>query len=86
MENTQVVVHSMDNCGYCAKARDWLASHGISFEEVKHPDAAERQTFYDQLGLNGGQRTMPQIFLRDTSTGEEERIGGFQDLEDSGLA
>jgi hypothetical protein len=43
-----------------------------------------RQALYDSLGLVGGARTVPQIFLEDAD-GEIYRIGGAQELKISGI-
>lgn len=42
-------------------------------------DRAERQQLYDHYGLEGGQRTVPQIIHIDF-IGSQERIGGYQEL------
>lgn len=88
-ENTRVVVHTKtepDPCPYCEKAKEWLKAHEIPFVEVIHNDVAERQAFYDSLGLKGDARTVPQIICIDDVTGERYPIGGYNALALSGLA
>ena len=79
----KIEVHSRDGCPYCVKAVDWLTERSIPFTEIKHNDYAERQTFYDSLGLVGGDRTVPQVIV-ETDAGRE-RVGGYTQLVRSGL-
>ena len=59
----QVSMHSKVNCPFCDQARDFLAANGIPYTEIKHDDAEEdRKILYDQLGLKGRSRTVPQTF------------------------
>jgi glutaredoxin len=80
-----IEIKSMPDCKFCSMAKEWLASRGIPYVETSVPDPADRQALYDSLGLVGGKRTMPQIFCTDTGSGETFRVGGFDDLEVSGL-
>ena len=88
-DNTVVEVNSKndpaDPCRYCAEAKAWLAERGIPCVEIARNDMAERQAFYDSLGLVGGDRTVPQIFLIDNVSGERFRIGGSSALKASGI-
>jgi glutaredoxin len=60
-------------------AKQYLSEHGIPYTELVFDDDQERQSMYDELGLIGSQRTVPQIF-RATPDGDRERIGGYSDL------
>ncbi len=83
---TRVVVHSKDDCPYCEIARDWLNTNSVAFEEVKHNDQADRQALYDSLGLEGRDRTVPQIVVVDDEMQHSYRVGGASALATSGLA
>jgi glutaredoxin len=80
-----VEIKSMPDCKFCTSAKEWLASRGIRYVETSIPNADDRQAIYDSLGLVGGKRTMPQIFCTDSESGETFRVGGFDDLQVSGL-
>lgn len=60
-------------CEYCDKAKTWLSERGYEYEE-RELFADERAEKYDEWGLTGKQRTMPQIFV------DGVRIGGFSEL------
>jgi glutaredoxin len=83
-QDTVIEINSKDDCKYCIEAKAWLSEMRIPYTEILHNDKAERQAFYDSLGLQGSDRTMPQVFL---VTGQDRfRIGGSDDLKDSGIA
>ena len=87
--NSRIVVHAKSDeppCPYCEKAKEWLTAQSIPFTVVDHNEAAERQAFYDSLGLKGADRTVPQIIIIDDETGKRYRIGGHDALLVSGLA
>ena len=60
-------------------AKQYLTEHGMPYTELVFADDQDRQSMYDELGLIGSQRTVPQIF-RVTPSGDRERIGGYSDL------
>lgn len=70
-------------CPFCVQAKLWLQGRGIPFTELSL-GKAERAVLYDGLELTGSQRTVPQIVVVD-EVGGITRIGGFSDLESSGL-
>lgn len=70
-------------CPFCEKAVAWLADRGIPFS-TEELGPVGRQLLYDRLELEGSQRTVPQVMVTDV-TGEEHRIGGYQELITSGL-
>lgn len=79
----RVEIHSKSSCPHCATAREFLADRNIPFTETKHDDDAERQAFYDGLGLAGSQRTVPQVLL--VHDDEVYRVGGARGLAISGI-
>lgn len=72
-----IVIHSKTDCPYCKKAKDHLAQHGVPYDEFIYDDFDARQVMYDKFGLEGNQRTVPQIVV------DGERIGGFTELMQS---
>ena len=74
-------VYSKDNCVWCDRAKNLLASVNLSYEEIDLSDDNERQAFYKKVGE--GISTVPQIYIND------QRIGGFPQLvtwfEDNGF-
>lgn len=71
------------DCPFCHRAKAFLEEKRISYVEfiLEPPD---RQKLYDRLGLEDRERTVPQIILTDDD-GEEMRIGGFTELNRSGI-
>ena len=58
-------------CAYCTAAKSLLAQHDYPFEEIsldEHPDLTA------EVMQRSGQRTVPQIFVDETS------VGGFREL------
>lgn len=76
----KIVVHSKTGCPSCVGAKAWLDERGIKYEVVTHDDYTERNKMYDEFGLVGNKRTVPQIIVDDV------RIGGFDDLKKSDVA
>ena len=66
-----ITVYTTQNCFYCRKAKDLLASKGVSYEEIDVSDDADRARMVERAG---GRRTVPQIFF------DDEHIGGYVDL------
>lgn len=73
------------HCPFCIKARTFLTERAIPYEETEM-DTPTRQTFYDEHGLEGSNRTVPQVFLWIDGDENPIRLGGFQELEESGIA
>lgn len=78
-----LVVHSKAGCPFCVKAKEWLTEKGIQFIVEEHDDEAEKNQFYDKLGLVGNERTLPQIIY--TEEYAEYRIEGYSQLVISGI-
>lgn len=79
-----VTVYTKSDCPWCLRAKEFLNQRAVPFEEVVINELAERQKVYDELGLVGMERTMPQVMLHD-DLGETYRIGGWDKLMISGI-
>ena len=75
----KIIVHSKNDCPYCTKAKQYLEDNSVPYTEILHDDVWERNEFYDSIGLTEGQRTVPQIFVEESS-GILSRIGGYSQL------
>lgn len=71
------------DCPFCERVKAWLSERGIPFHEIQM-DRESRQELYDELGLTGSERTVPQVLVTDCE-GERQRIGGHAELIHSGL-
>ena len=80
----EAIIYTKAICPYCQMAKQFLSNHDIAYTEVLFDDDAARQAMYDDLGLIGQQRSVPQIFL--AKAGQTTRIGGYSDLLESELA
>ena len=78
------VPDELGHCPFCIKARTFLAERSIPYEETEM-DTTTRQAFYDKHELEGPNRTIPQVFLWIDGDEEPTRLGGFQELEESGI-
>jgi len=76
----KIEVHSKTDCPYCVKAKTWLNERGILFDLFVYDDESERQIMYDRLGLEGNNRTVPQIVV------DGARLGGYTNLIESDIA
>ncbi|MCK5831908.1 MAG: glutaredoxin family protein [Methylococcales bacterium] len=70
-QETQVTMLTSPSCGYCHAAKSLLQQQGITYEEVDLIKDGEQA---QQLLIQSGQRTVPQIFINETP------IGGFTEL------
>jgi len=68
---TQVKMLTSPTCGYCYAAKNLFEQRGIEYQEI---DLIKDSEQAQQLLLQSGQRTVPQIFIN------EEPIGGFTEL------
>ena len=68
----EVVVYTMDHCGYCMQAKALLKRRGVPFREILVPmdDSAQ----WAELKRRSGMKTMPQIFHG------EKLLGGYHEL------
>ena len=68
---SQVKILTSPSCSYCHAAKSLLQQQGIAYQEVDLLKDGEQA---QQLLVQSGQRTVPQIFIN------EESIGGFTEL------
>lgn len=80
----KIEIYSKSDCPFCHLAKTYLTQHGLSYCESIYDDYLQRQEMYDSLGLNGNQRTVPQVFLVE-SDGHRDRIGGYHELVQSDI-
>ena len=66
-----VTVLTSPKCSYCHAAKNLLQQQGIAYQEVDLLKDGEQA---QQLLIQSGQRTVPQIFIN------EKPIGGFTEL------
>ena len=76
----KIVVHSKTGCPSCVRAKKWLDDRELEYELLIYDDYTERNKMYDEFGLVGNKRTVPQIVV------DGVRIGGADDLEKSDVA
>ena len=69
---TAVTIYTTESCVFCLRAKDYLRSRGVAYEEVDvtGDDAARAQL----VERSSGRRTVPQIFVGDV------HVGGYTDL------
>ncbi len=72
------VVFSSNLCMYCHKAKDLLASKGLSFDEH---NVGEEPGLQDEVIEMTGHKTVPAIW--DVRGAEPVFVGGFDNLEAS---
>ena len=75
----RAIIYTKTVCPYCTMAKQYLREHSIEYAEVVFDDDDQRQNMYEELGLVGPQRTVPQVFVI-RSDGTPQRIGGYDDL------
>ncbi len=68
---TEVTILTSPACSYCHAAKNLLQEHSIAYQEVDLLKDAESA---QQLLIQSGQGTVPQIFIN------EKPIGGFTEL------
>ncbi|MFW6294995.1 MAG: glutaredoxin 3, partial [Halanaerobium sp.] len=71
-EELNIEVYSKDWCPYCKKAKAFLKSKKLSFEEI---DINEGDN-YEVMKERTGNKTVPQIIINDRS------LGGYDDIID----
>jgi glutaredoxin 3 len=67
----QVKILTSPSCSYCYAAKDLLQREGIAYQEVEAFKDSEQ---VQQVLVQRGQRTFPQVFIN------EKSIGGFTEL------
>lgn len=81
----RIEIHSKTMCPFCHHAKEYLKTNDIPFTEFVYDDDDERNEMYDRLGLEGYERTVPQIFAVENN-GIVNRVGGYYDLIKSDVA
>lgn len=67
-----VTIYTRQFCGYCARARDLLASKGVDF--VEHDATGNAELRQEMISKANGRSTFPQIFI------DSLHVGGCDDL------
>ena len=69
---TAVTIYTTVSCVFCLRAKEYLRSKGVAYEEVDvSGDEEARARLVER---SDGQRTVPQIFVG------EVHVGGYTDL------
>ncbi|KAI9278925.1 thioredoxin-like protein [Phascolomyces articulosus] len=74
IKNNTIAVFSKSYCPYCARAKKLLKDLGLEFFVIELDKEANGAAIQDYLQKKTGQRTVPNIFIK------EEHIGGCDDL------
>lgn len=83
----RVIVYSMDMCPYCEKAKAWLTSAGIAYEEIRIDSKSERRRFYEEASRKYGVaiKSMPQVVIvegdKETLIGGHDRLITSEDIK-----
>ena len=67
-----VTIYTTASCVFCLRAKEYLRSKGVAYEEVDVTGDEEARARL--VERSDGQRTVPQIFVG------EVRVGGYTDL------
>lgn len=68
----EVKIYTTTYCGFCSRAKDFLRSKGVAYEEI---DVTEDDAMRAQLvEMSGGRKTVPQVFIGG------QPVGGYTDL------
>jgi glutaredoxin 3 len=70
-----IIIHSKSGCSYCVKAKEFMTTNNIPYEEIYYDaDSEDYQDKKDELLSRTNHKTFPQIFVGDTF------IGGYTEL------
>lgn len=69
-----VAVYSTPTCHFCHLAKDYLTSKGVAFESF---DVSQDREKMMEIREKTGQMGVPVIFIRDSETGTEDIVLGF---------
>ncbi len=67
-----VVIYSTESCVFCLRAKEYLRSKGVPYQEVDVTGDDDARALL--VERSNGQLTVPQIFVGDV------HIGGYTDL------
>lgn len=70
-QDTKVTIYTKPGCGYCIRAKSFLKSMNVDFNEI---DVSTDRPRHMDLINKTGSRTVPYIFIKD------KYIGGFTDM------
>jgi GrxC family glutaredoxin len=68
----KVVIYTTTSCPYCTRAKAFLRSKNVDFEEI---DVSRDERLQEEIRRLSGRRTVPQIFINGKS------VGGFDDIK-----
>jgi len=68
----KVVIYTTTSCPYCTRAKVFLRSKNVDFEEI---DVSRDERLQEEIIRLSGRRTVPQIFINGKS------VGGFDDIK-----
>ncbi len=68
---SQITIVTSPGCPYCHAAKSLLQKQGMAYQEV---DLLKNNEEGQQLMIQSGRRTVPQIFIND------QAIGGYTEL------
>ncbi len=68
---SKVEIYTKSWCGYCARAKNWLDSKGVSYQEIDVTTDTGREL---EMVKRSGRRSVPQIFI------DGHHVGGSDDL------
>ncbi|MEK7230162.1 MAG: glutaredoxin 3 [Candidatus Binatota bacterium] len=68
----KVVIYTTTSCPYCTRAKAFLRSKNVDFEEI---DVSRDERLQEEIEHLSGRRTVPQIFINGKS------VGGFDDIK-----
>ncbi len=68
----KVVIYTTTSCPYCTRAKAFLRSKNVDFEEI---DVSRDERLQEEIIGLSGRRTVPQIFINGKS------VGGFDDIK-----
>ncbi|MEJ6950696.1 glutaredoxin 3 [Natronospora cellulosivora (SeqCode)] len=71
IQESKIEIYTLQRCPYCKKAKAFLKSKGLDYQEYNIDDKGIK---LEMENRTGGAKTVPQIFIDDYS------IGGFDDL------
>jgi len=69
---TAVTIYTTESCVFCLRAKEYLSSKGIAYEEVDVTGDETARTLLVERA--NGKRTVPQIFVG------KVHVGGYTDL------
>lgn len=72
----KVEIYTKFLCGYCARAKNLLATKGAEFEEFDITMDAEKRS--EMLARSEGRYTVPQIFINGQAIGGSDKLAALE--------